>query len=280
MIIFNGVSSDEVGVIVEHYPRVVFPKRRTNTFQIPGRNGDLIIDDEVYDNYDQQYEIFIDAKDRGGLEAAMPRLASWLLSGTGYCRLEDSYFPEFFRMAYVPEAHEFLSYFNEYGRGTLTFNCAPERWYKSGEVEIEVQNGQVLHNPSGFRAWPILRAGESGTNLTIRHIGEEFVLLNNGPVIIRPEYDVNYHSVIDGYDHKTASYTFQFGSGYGKTYLDTKEHIYYRVMQVGGTSSAYNIVDTTVDLNCEFGLMYLGKETELTWDNNAKLYITPRWWTV
>lgn len=281
MIIFNGVSSDEVGVIVEHYPRVVFPKRRTKTFQIPGRNGDLIIDDEVYDNYDQQYEIFIDAKDRGGLEAAMPRLASWLLSGTGYCRLEDSYFPEFFRMAYVPEAHEFLSYFNEYGRGTLTFNCAPERWYKSGEVEIEVQNGQVLHNPSGFRAWPILRVGTyGGGNITMRHIGEEYVLQNNGPAIIRPEYDTNYHSIIEGYDHKTASYTFRWTAGYSSNFLDTKEHVFYRLLQTGSSNPTYSLVDDTREFNGEFSLMYLGKETEFTWDNNTQLYVTPRWWTV
>ena len=156
MIRFNGISSDEVGVIVEHFPSVVFPERRIETFQIPGRNGDVVIDSEVYDNYDQPYDVFFDSKKYGGLEAAIPVIASWLLSGTGYQRLEDTYFPEFYRMAYVSDAHSFLSWFNEYGRGTLTFKCAPQRWYKIGEKEITVTNGGKILNPTSFKALPYI----------------------------------------------------------------------------------------------------------------------------
>ena len=157
MIMFNGITSDSLGVIVEHYPKVVFPERKVTEYEVPGRNGTQIIDQEVYANYDQQYEVFFDVKNHGGLNAALPQIASWLLSGVGYQRLEDSYFPDFYRMAYVSNAHSFLSYFHEYGRGTLTFNCQPERFYKTGEIEIPIQNGTVLYNPTGFKSYPVYK---------------------------------------------------------------------------------------------------------------------------
>lgn len=259
MIIFNGISSDEVGVIVEHYPKVIFPKRKVEVYNIPGRNGDRIIDQEVYENYDQPYEIFFDSKDRGGLEAMIPKIASWLLSGTGYCRLEDSYFPEFYRMAYVPDAHEFLSYFNEYGRGTLTFNCAPERWYKSGDIEIEIQNGQTFYNPSGFKAWPLLRFSNSSLNLTIKHINEK--IPNRMPEIGDIEY------------------TQQMTSGYGQiSYFDPKEHRIYNYIKASGPEYYYQ--DQSANYSGEYDPFYLGKVTQFTWDTTAKIYMKPRWWTI
>lgn len=261
MIIFNGVSSDEVGVIVEHYPKIIFPKRKVEVYNVPGRNGDRIIDQEVYENYDQPYEIFLDSKDRGGLEAVLPKIASWLLSGTGYCRLEDSYFPDFYRMAYVPNAHEFLSYFNEYGRGTLTFNCAPERWYKSGDIEVEVQNGQTFYNPSGFKAWPLFHFG-STINLTIKHIGEKVA----GRI---PDTD-------------DIVYTQNMQTSYGSiAYLDPKEHrVYTYIKNTQSGKTYYTYTDQSASYVGEYDPFYFGKITQLTWDNNAKVYVKPRWWTV
>lgn len=274
MIIFNGVSSDEVGVIVEHYPRVIFPKRKVEVYNIPGRNGDHIIDQEVYENYDQPYEIFLESKDRGGLEATIPKIASWLLSGTGYCRLEDSYFPEFYRMAYVPDAHEFLSYFNEYGRGTLKFNCMPERWYKSGETELKVENGQILYNPSGFRARPILRnAGNSLGDITFTYLDE-------------PQegyYSPNWTPGIEGGGSNAinegnpgVSYTFTWPATTG--YLDTKEHTQYNFTR-SNTSSPYSKYYSNT-FTGDYEKIYLSRETKIEWDSNAYLYITPRWWSI
>lgn len=253
MIIFNGISSDEVGVIVEHYPKIVFPKRKVEVIQIPGRNGDRIIDHEAYENYDQTYDVFFDVKYRGGLEAAMPKIASWLLSGTGYGRLEDSYSKDFYRMAYVPEASEFLNYFNEYGRGSITFNCAPERWYKSGENEIQIQNGTTLHSPNLFTAMPLYRIGNYSIGLT-------------------------FH-LTDAYG--TRSVEGQFTSG-GQSYLDAKEHAVYRILN--GEPS----YGEATQLIGNFEDLYIKGDTEISWETASNsftdlpgsIYITPRWWTI
>lgn len=246
MIVFNGTSSDEVGVIVEHYPRLIFPRRKVEVYQIPGRNGDRIIDQEVYENYNQPYEVFFDSKRFGGLEVAIPRIASWLLSGTGYGRLEDSYNPTFYRMAFISDAHEFLSFFNEYGRGTLNFNCCPERWYKDGEYEITLTKGQVLYNPSGFKAWPLLR----------------FNATQGGP------------QTITFTDETGVSRTFDSSCvpHDPNMYLDTKEHMLFN-KSTGAYSSPLNY-------SGNYDLAYLSKETTITWNSNVNLYITPRWWSI
>ena len=250
MIQFNGITSDDLGVIVEHYPRLIFPRRKVEMFQIPGRNGDQIIDQEVYENYNQPYEVFFDSKRFGGLEAAIPQIASWLLSGTGYRRLEDSYNPKFYRMAFVPDSHDFLSFFNEYGRGTLTFNCMPERWYKDGEYEIAVTSGQTLYNPSGFKARPLLRVSSRSSAL------------------------------ITMTDENGTSRTFDAGCIPSDTnvYLDTKEHAC--INRTTGIYTTPTTYDGTEPWGGNFDLMYLGKQTTISWTGDMTLYVIPRWWTI
>lgn len=174
MIYFNGICSNDLGVIVEHYPRVIFPEKKIITYDVPGRNGTEVIDTGVFSNYDQQYEVFFDSKFKGGLNAAIPQIASWLLGENGYCRLEDSYFPEYYRYAIIKNGHDFLSYFNEYGRGSITFNCKPERFYKTGERELTVRNGETLHNPSGFKSYPIYTVSNGSTEMAL-HLTENNV---------------------------------------------------------------------------------------------------------
>ena len=242
MIVFNGKCSDDLGVIVEHYPSIIFPEKKITSFEIPGRNGTIIIDEGSFANYDQSYDVFFDAKSKGGLNAAIPQIASWLLACNGYQRLEDSYMPDFYRKAYVSNAHEFLSYFHEYGRGKLTFNCQPERYYKSGEKEIEVLNGQTLYNPTDFKACPIYNFAGYTNNNKLR-----INLTENGVT--------RYFSYIP---NNNAIPTGTSGT------IDVKN---------------FNIPRGTFE--GKFEDLKLGKETTITWEGNlSAIKITPNWWTI
>ena len=241
MIVFNGKCSDNLGVIVEHYPSIIFPEKKIVTYEIPGRNGTVVIDEGTFANYDQTYDVFFDAKDNGGLNTVIPQIASWLLACNGYQRLEDSYTPDFYRKAYVNNAHEFLSYFHKYGRGKLTFNCQPERYYKSGEKPIEVLNGQTLYNPTDFKACPIYDFSSYSSNNNI-----QIKLTENGVMRsfnIKPQYYYNNPS---------------------GNIIDVKN---------------FNIPTNSFEGNFED--LKLGKETTITWDGNmSSIKITPNWWTI
>ena len=115
MIIWAGTSNADVGMVIEHYPRVIIPKRSQGIQKVPGRNGDVIMDYGSFENYDQEYSAFLDAKNIGKLEQIIPKISDWLLGHEGYQRLEDRYFTDVYRIAYFANGAEFVSIFNEYG---------------------------------------------------------------------------------------------------------------------------------------------------------------------
>ena len=163
MIIWAGTSNKDVGMIIEHYPSVILPEKEIEIQRVPGRNDSIVLSSGSFKNYEQSYSAFLDARSIGGLEQVIPKISDWLLGHDGYQRLEDSYFKDFYRMAYYTGGTEFISYLNEYGEGTLTFNCAPEKYYKTGEWETVLSKGQVLRNPSSFAAQPLITVTGSGS---------------------------------------------------------------------------------------------------------------------
>ena len=179
MIIWAGTSNKDVGMVIEHYPSVILPERDQVIQEVPGRNGSIVLANGSFKNYEQQYSAFLDAKYIGGLGQVMPKVMDWLLGHEGYQRLEDSYFPDFYRMAFYSGGTSFINMFNDYGEGTLTFNCAPEKYYKSGEWPIIISKNQVLLNPSSFAAYPLIMVTGSGSgtltfnnnSMTISNIG-------------------------------------------------------------------------------------------------------------
>ena len=194
MIIWAGTSNKDVGMIIEHYPSVVVPKRKQTIQKVPGRNGDIVLSSTSFENYDQEYAAFLDAKNIGKLEQVMPKVVDWLLGHEGYQRLEDSYFPDVYRMAYFANGAEFVSLFNEYGEGTLQFNCAPEKYYKSGESAVPISKGQILLNPSSFDALPLLTVKGSGSG-TVTFNGVGITISNIGTSVT---IDTKLHKAYNG----------------------------------------------------------------------------------
>ena len=208
MIIWAGTSNKDVGMVIEHYPRVIIPQRNQEVQRVPGRNDAIVIPTGSFENYEQSYQAFLDAKYIGGLESVMPKLVDWLLGNEGYHRLEDSYFPDVYRMAYYSGGSEFVSIFNEYGEGTLTFNCAPEKFYKSGEREIPLEKNQVLRNPSSFAALPMIYITGNGSSNGTLSFNDKSVLIK--PVPQNVTIDVRNHRIYDG----TTSYSNRLEGSY------------------------------------------------------------------
>lgn len=245
MIRWAGISNTDVGMIIEHYPRVILPNRKIEVQTVPGRNGDIVIPSESFENYEQAYDAFLDVKKFGGLEAAMPKVSDWLLGHSGYQRLEDSYFPDVYRMAYYTGGAQFVSLFNEYGEGTLTFNCAPEKYLKYGERPITLTKNQKLINPTSFTAKPLITVTGNFTN-------------NSPGVLTFTKDGVSADLSIKSLDN-TNSVT-----------IDTKLHKAYS----GTANKNSSIVG-------KFENLTLGKETVITWNNRiTSVSIIPRWWTI
>lgn len=161
MIVWAGQSSDDLRVVVEHYPAQPRPHQRYTVETVPGRNGALLLAENAYQNYTQPYDVYISAE-RSGLPRAARAVAAWLCAPTGYQRLEDSYEPDVFRLAYFSGPLDISNILNRFGRATLEFNCKPQRWLKEGEQTVTLtQSGAVLCNP-GMEALPLIMVYGTG----------------------------------------------------------------------------------------------------------------------
>ena len=162
VIFFNGVSSEELGIVVEHPPNYEIAKRRYETIQVPGRNSDIIIDNNCFDNVDRKYPIAI-GQEGGDFTVFASRMADWLSAGSGYCRLEDTYEPDYYKMAVMSDPGEVINILQQAGRTTVTFNRRPERFLKMGERFVDVYNGTILTNPTKYTAKPIIEVSGRGS---------------------------------------------------------------------------------------------------------------------
>mgnify|MGYP007022361909 CR=1 FL=1 len=132
IVIFNGVSSTDLHTLVQHPPEYAFPEKDCETTHVPGRNGDIIIDTGTWKNVNRTYNLAIDARQVSYTEVAS-RLVQWLHSASTYARLEDSYEPDFYRMAIYKDQGSISNIFSKAGTIDVTFNCKPQRYFKSGE---------------------------------------------------------------------------------------------------------------------------------------------------
>ena len=158
--IFNGKSSKDFGVYISGLNTFGAPERDVDIISISGRNGDLTIDNGRYKNIDVSYPAFIFDRFDNNIEG----LRNFLLSQSGYKRLEDTYHPNEYRLAryksgLTPKVIDEL-YAGEFD---LTFDCYPQRYLKSGDQIITMTADGSLFNEYAQIAKPIIRAYGTGS---------------------------------------------------------------------------------------------------------------------
>lgn len=183
VIIFNNKSSADCRIQVAHPPGYAYPERDYTVTHIPGRNGDIIQDNGCYKNVERTYEVSFDAPNEDFATYANA-VSAWLHSTTGYSRLEDSYEPNYYRMATYQESNIFENLYNQAGTATIVFECKPQRFLKTGDNTITIRNSLTIMNPTGFEAYPLFKiTGTSGVltvngnSIEISSI-EDFVMLD------------------------------------------------------------------------------------------------------
>lgn len=158
MITLNGITSDSLGIIVDGYLSKPIAKRRVESQSIPGRNGDLLIDEGVYDNYTQQYTIY-------WLPSTPLASVSQWLNQSGYVKLVDSDLPEYYRMVQVSGPINPVNHRDCYMEASISFNCKPQWFLVSGDVVTTVTSATTIANPTTEYSRPLIKVYGTGNGI-------------------------------------------------------------------------------------------------------------------
>ena len=153
---FDGKSSADYGVYITGQGVFNAPKRAVEMIEIPNRNGAYALDTGRFENVEVKYKIGIVDDSETDFADRVSAFRNWLCSKVGYCRLQDEYNPDEYRMAVYASGIEIDHDFLIAGEAEITFDCKPQRWLTSGETPTSVADGGTLTNPTLFDASPLL----------------------------------------------------------------------------------------------------------------------------
>lgn len=180
---FDGESSADYGIYITGEGVFNAPERAVEMVEIPNRNGAFALDKGRFENVEVTYRIGLFDEAESDFADKVSAFRNWICSKVGYCRLEDEYNPDEFRMAVYKQGLKLEHDFLIAGEAEITFDCKPQRWLKSGESAVSVTSGDTLTNPTRFDASPLLEVSGLGKI----SLGSQNIVISNvyvGEVVV------------------------------------------------------------------------------------------------
>ena len=147
---YKGKSSKDFCLKIKEINNLSSPSRALETHVVPGRNGELIIDNGHYNNFRLQIECFIDGRpERNGKELSLAEIASelkaWLQGGDfGYSPIELEG-EDFYYEGYCDNSLDIQELFVNFAEVLITFNCKPYRKKATDKIVITQKNTVVTN---------------------------------------------------------------------------------------------------------------------------------------
>lgn len=194
---FDGIDSKTYGVYISGDAAFNAPERDVEMIEIPGRNGAFALDNGRFHNITVTYPAGLFGDTESDFAAGINALRNALASRKGYCRLEDDYNPDEYRMAVYKSGLEVDVASLESGQFNIVFECKPQRFLKSGETEQAITSGGTITNPTLFEARPLLQVWGYG-NIDIN--GELISIFNSviGDVTLAQTVRTGYAAMAPG----------------------------------------------------------------------------------
>lgn len=150
---YDGQNSADFGLYIAGDSVYDAPTRDMDMITIPGRNGQLSIDQGRFENITVTYPCFIWADTQEEFRTKVRAIRNWLCAKTSYFKLSDEYNPESYRLGIYKSGLEVEPiFYNRAGRFELSFDCKPQRFLFSGEEvftlgewgETETYSGSIV----------------------------------------------------------------------------------------------------------------------------------------
>jgi len=134
---FGTVDSADYNLLVAGDGTFNAPERDVDTIEIPGRNGDLLIDKGRFKNITVEYTVYCYADDLDTFRTQLRNFRNALSSQKGYQKLTDTFHPDEYRLGTFISGFEAEPVmFNTIAEVVLKFDCKPQRFLLSGDEPI------------------------------------------------------------------------------------------------------------------------------------------------
>ena len=187
-ITFGGVNSADFGLYIGGEGTFNAPKRVVEMISVPGRDGDIAIDQGHFENIEVKYTVINKEDSLSDFSTKLSGFRNAICALRGYQRLEDTFHPNEFRMAIFIDEFEVKPI--EYATASefeITFNCKPQRFLTSGEAEVDIPLTSTspevdLINPTLFESSPLIETVGYGVLDISSSAGDYSIVVNDEEV--------------------------------------------------------------------------------------------------
>lgn len=156
---YDGKSSVDFNTYIADATQFDSPQRDIEKIEIPGRNGDLTLDNGRYKNQEYKYKVYVDEM----ISESTEGLRSWLTSTSGYRELKDTLHPDEYYMARFTDEIRVEKSDRMGAYLYLRFDRMPQRFLERGRIPISVAGTMIIRNKQRHVAEPLIRAYGTGS---------------------------------------------------------------------------------------------------------------------
>ena len=155
---YDGISTRDMGDIIVTKSSVASrPRRKQEVINVPGRNGNIVLYQDAYEDVQKSYEIVAGSGRDGSTGSKFYEIAAWLmpedteptiddyinLTLNGYKHLVDGSDPSYTLLARVTNGFDVDQILTRAGRASISFSCRPERYLSDSFLPIIADSSQT-----------------------------------------------------------------------------------------------------------------------------------------
>lgn len=264
-LIYDNIDSADYGIFLKKAAVFNTPERRVEKVAIPGRNGDLLIDDGTFENIEVEYTAVLGCDSAEEFASTLGAFRSALASRGTYKKLTDTYNPDEYRVATLIEEFEVdpRAYYMA-GEFKITFDCKPQRFLKSGDKVLIFEENGYIENPTLYESLPLIIVKGNGRVNIAGHV----VTISDTSSAIYIDCEI-MEAFLPG--HEPEELTEEKG-------LVITDELFFPIEVQNGRRNAINMNSHVSFADYKFPTIGPGRHPIAFDDGIQYVKIYPRWW--
>jgi len=175
MFTYKGINARDMHLRVLNDIEFASPRRDVNLIQIPGRHGDLVMDNGRFESVKRAVPCRMEVPSHVNAEEVISQINNWLIDDGRQHELLWENDPEFIYRASIYDDVISQRILPHYGKTIVNFTIHPIKYLRTSLVERQITSGTSMNNPFTAPAKPIIRIVGSG-NINLNVGGRQVVL--------------------------------------------------------------------------------------------------------